>query len=798
MRWFWVALVVVVSALCLYGVRGYTPDADVTDEIRAVEVAPERSAEFLIPGGTEQVFVGSWCMIPSGVDYDPGARYDYRVRVQIYDVKGRRVLERTLEFTTRISGDPTLPLSDGKFAARLLEGEEWVGDPRSSVIDTRALKGRSGRIKVEAIEGKYSRVLLRLAHPEPRSEIERQIVERALSLKERRRLVSDRAALGFFDLSQQARIAALSGWGRRLTAIGREGTNYVTRSLLLGDYRRGSSVASTEASGIPVGPEQPAVFNFVEPLVLSVQAPAGTRLLVNDGSAAAIEAVVGPSGQADLDLKQTAPRTVIVRASTATNARFSVTEPAARQQLGDAPQVVQGGTVVIEPDVRVQYYFDLSYADPVVYTIAPGQPVLGLGLRVPAKVGTASGTVRLEWRGAKAQTNVVRVSGLLEGPGLDSVDSVPVSDVRPMLLRPPPGATELRLTGTPELLVTAWTHEPGVNEWVLLPGYDVDLPPELVWRNAPYSLRPVAPVRADNHENLLAMGRLRRVRTQVSLEALHEGRGRRIAERVALPLGHPRSRRLFTRARHGRGAPFPRNGWTRITDVPSAITAPDRGANAGQLEILYRADREALGRTFRVLVDAETSYAGRWLFGTGTLNVPVPPGVRRVALVGLGEAGVAYVRAAPSPGGIFYKEQKVFELRANRSLSFRFRRNAGELLSLYVFCASDDTPRSFELGYTIDPGRLEPRVGELLRRLTEFSGKLSGRTGGFGQVYLWDAGPGAAPNDNPDQLERMRVPLGDDLKPGWHDIRLDGAAGATLWCRAAVAGRVLDEPEASP
>jgi hypothetical protein len=301
-------------------------------------------------------------------------------------------------------------------------------------------------------------------------------------------------------------------------------------------------------------------------------------------------------------------------------------------------------------------------------------------------------------------------------------------------------------------------------------------------------------LRADNHAELGAAGRLLRVAAQVRIEELEAGRGRRIVERVLSPIGQVRSRRLYTRSFHA-GGPFPESGWTRLGSDPKQVIVPEVGPSARQLEVAYRAAPEQLGQTLNLWLGGRSVHAEKLMFTTGRLSVAHEPGSHEVALEGLGATGLGFARAAPRAPGPIYNRQRVYELIPNHPLTLRFERRAGEMLSAFLFVASDDAPQQVRLGYRIDRGVAQARVGQILRRMTEFEGRVSGKTGRHGDGYFWEGAQAAAANDTADPLERLRIPMGDDLRIGWHQLELTYLAAKSdkpLWLRAVVAGRATD------
>lgn len=789
-RWLIVGTVAFLAGLLLYTVRSYTPQFEVSDELLVQEVGPNPAVQFLIPGGTEQLLLSSWCLVPAQAEYTPDKSYDYGILVVVEDVEGHIVLADKLRFSSRISGDPRLPMSEGRFSARLLDGSAWVNDARSNVIDTTRLAGRAGRVRLSTLAGKHDRVLVRVGRPEKRSELEREVLERSLSLSERRSFVSQRSALGFGDLPKEMRGVALAEWGRRLTAVGREGRDYHTRRLLLGGFRSIAEDENDEEPGVMVGPNLTALFNFSGKVSLRVHARPGTRLTVRQGFSDEYSVLVGQSGKLDVALDQEQPRTVGISAATLSELRFTLSADDALRLLGTPPTTVRGMRVTLTPDVRIQYYLALRRGSPVSYSISPAQQMLGLNIRSTTSLGVQRRTVALRWLGRAIAPRQAMVEVLEPEFGNDTVDQQPISDPQRVLLRVPPGAERLEVTGVPDLAVAAWTREPDVTESVLLPPYAVELPPNQVWRNAPYALRPVTSLRADEHDEHVLNGRLIRVATQVRIEELLAGAGRRVAERVLESPRPGRARRFFRRGWHASMAAFPDNGWTMLGDTPLRASVPSSGPRAQRLEVLYRVAPSALGGQLELRDGARSLYSQKLSFSTGRFVIAADPGPSELSLSGLGDAGLAFARVAPTRGGVIYQEQKYHELAASEPLALSFERRTGELLSILLFVASDDEPRRFQLTYRFAGAERGLLLGRVVRRLTALEGNLSGETNErFG--YFWDSVQLGQANDRLDYVGRVRIPVGDDLEPGWYELNLttEQARPGSLWVRAVIAGR---------
>ena len=444
MRWTLVLLVLCLTGLALVGIRHYRPDASSIDEILAYEITPERGVTALIPGGTRKLFLTSWTVVAPQSEFQRTRAYPYSVQVEVNNEAGQQLLRQRLQSVSRISGDPREPLEKAAFAARMVDVPDWVTDPRTTTLDVSRLEGRPGRIRLRAVAGPHSTVLVRLGFAQPRGALEREIAERTLRHDQRQRLVANRSALGFADLPASARELALTAWGRRITALGRSGIDYVSRRLLLSDYRSAPNDALPQARGLEVGPDQLAALNLRGPVTLRVQAPPGTTLSVQEDVQQPYSAVVGESGQVDLEPQQAGLRSVSIGATARTRVAFSLAGKQASAQAGEVQPIVRGDRVEVVPDTRVQHTLRLDPHDPVVASLQPGQDLIGVTVRsVQTRAGPGRfGELQVRWRGQGVDSAPATLRPTLATSQYDSAEGRPVTNRAVALLRPPPGAAQ--------------------------------------------------------------------------------------------------------------------------------------------------------------------------------------------------------------------------------------------------------------------------------------------------------------------------------------------------------------------
>ena len=798
-RWLLVALVVVLSAALLVGVRFYRPASGLTDELLAYEVTPRRTVEAAVPAAVGRVVLTSWLVIPPEATHDASRTYPYALSVQVLDDRGRLITENRFDAASRVSGDPSLPLDRGMFAARLVDSDRWVTDSRSFSLPMEGLSGRRGRIRVRALGATNPRVLVRLAYAQQRTLLERQVLVRTLDVGRRRSIVARRAALGFYDLPGEAQDRILRTWGRRLTARGRSGRDFVARRLLVGDYR--AEFPDPHAPGtVLVGPRHRASVNVQGALDLEVLANRGTVLNVLDGVAAGVEpyqVVVGGSRRAVLALEGERPRAINVWTREPTSLRFEVAAGQIGKVLGRGPRVVRGSKIEVGPDVGRHRYYRLGSDRPVVFSVLPGQDRVGLTVRAAMDLGTQTtrGELRARWRGSSGDAWVAR-EVRLDRSVYDTLDQSGVSEPQPFLLRPPPDATGIELAGSEDLLVTVWCSEPGVDESRLAPEYDIPLGEHQVWRHAAHEVQTWAVLRPTNEIELEAEERIAWLVVQTRLDEVIPGRGERFPERALVAHGPTLERQLLVPFWYGAKEGFPEAWWNPLGAEERALRVASAGSRAHRLQVEYRAADERLGQDLSLVVDGEVAVRRRLFAARGRMSIPVDPGEHQVALQGLGPGGLALVDAAPVDGAEVVRRQRLYHLPPAGRLVLDFEQAPDAMAALLVFLVAEAGPSRYQVSFTIDRGASSAEVGTFLRRLTDFEGELTGTTTGAGRGLLWEAPTPPGAERWPATIGRARIQLGDDLKAGLHRLELRLAPGAPgpLWVRAVLVGR-YDEPD---
>lgn len=796
-RWVVVALLLGLVGLALVGIRSARPGEGPRDEYLTYELSAGRTVEVGIPAGVPRVLLTSWLVVRPEAIYDAARQYPYTLEIDLVGAD-QALLSHELEHAlSRVSGDPNAPVELGRFTARLVDSAEWVTDARSRSVDVTALAGKRGTLRVRA-QGDQP-VLVRLAYAEPRSSLARMLKARTLDARDRARQVDGRSALGFADLTAEAHDRALETWGRRLTARGRAGTDFVSRRLLVGDFR--AEPADPHApEPVVIGPDRVAVFNANGSITLRVEAPPRTEIVTIEGTAEPVPQVTGESGLLDLVLRGQDPRAVRISADRTVPVRFQISLADSERLLGVVPKFPRGSLLEVHPVVLRHRYFSLDPAEPVLVDVFPGQDRLGVTVRGVAEGGgTAPIPIELtvRWIGTGAMPTPQTERASLERSTVERLGDAPVSEPLLALLRVPQGAARLEVVGSAATLATFWAREPDVAEALPLPGYDLPLGPDLTFRYAPRQPRTWATILPANHLSLERLGRDVRVEVFPRIEPLRTRAGAPF-ERPLLPRGAPLARRLLRPLWFSPGAPFASHYLSRIDQRPTTITVPEAGLHAGRVEVLFRADAERLGEELSMEADGKVVMARQIVSRSGEFEVPLPPGEHDVRLLGLGEGGFGLVSAPPTRGGEVVHSQKVVALVPGREVSFDFDWQAGELGSIRLFVASERGPVPYRMAFMIDRGDAGRLGGRLLRRITELEGILADRTGTAGRGLLWEAGVEPGQPRWPAAVGAARIAIGDDLAPGRHELvlRLSPDVGAhPLWVRGMVLGRVENPAE---
>ncbi len=800
-RWLLALGTVLALGVALWPIHQYRPELGGRDEILAYELSGERGVNSLIPGGVQEIAISSWLVMPERVVHNPYESHAYEVRVRVELASGAPLVDRRFELVSRISGDPRLPVSEGRFAARVAESDEWVTDGRTIRINTSELGGRAGKLRVLAPGSHGGSVLVRLSYAERRSALERALLERTLQPEQRRQVVGNRAALGFSDLPLTAREQALETWERRLTAEGRSGIDFMVRRLLIGNFRAAAEV-DAPAVGFGVGRQRPALLNVRGGLELWVEGTLGTTVFLQDEAREPEWQTIGASSRVHFVLASQGPRSIAVWSEPAANLRFWASKGAKGQILGSPGLLERGEQLELVPDYRFQRFWDLDPNQPLRYESEMGQGAFGVVLRGAAadSATEAKADVSVRWEGPKGR--ILEHSDALEltlpVSGAASAEDITLSDTEARLLLPPQGARAMLLTGSTATAVSVWVQEPFVPGGVLEPAYRDELGSGRVWKSAPFEQRATATLLPDGSLELTRAGRSSSVRVLPRIATEEPAIGDP-EERVLRPRGATASRHIYRKALHIGGTPLPEQGWLLFeTGQEKSIVVAASESALVPIELSYRTCAAALGERFTVALDGERTFEQPLLSTMGTVILQVAAGQHRLRVDGIGACGSALVQVAPAETGPILKRQSVYQLRRGRDLHVPFVRQHGQLGSIVLMVVSEGEAAHYSIGYEFARGAVRRRTGVFARRITELEGTLVGSTGGQERTSLSQADVSLGEREGKDFLGKEVIRLGDDLAVGEQELVLRSRADLPLWVRAVWVGRVSDESGSQP
>jgi hypothetical protein len=793
-RWLVVLLVLLLSAASLYPLWGVERGAAAAaplpdDEILAYDVTARTPLTLRLPAGSEDVAITTWAVVPG--PRDPDARYPYAFTVTLLDDQGTRLDAQTFEMESRGS---RLSLQDQPDvdSARLADGDEPVSDGRTIAFVTPELvRGRVLRIDLRP--GVQEHVLIRASYGQGRGELERAAFEKSLGTAARRRLVDRRASLGFLDLRADVRARTLSVWARRMDAIGREGVDYRVRRLLLESDRTSTAVAVAPSPAFEVGPQRAAALNFDRSIDLRVLGPQHRSVRVRDGAGEERLLHLGESGAAQLKLASGGARSVVLDAPDGPDfgLRFSVSASDANAQIGRTARAAAAPSAELAPDVRVLRYAQLAPHDPVIARVAAGQRVLGVYLRAGLSNGaaTSTGTMHMQWETPDGHSHRRALQVDLPRSVFERWRSGgDATHAATAMIRLPEGQDRVQLFGDSALCVALWTvHPQALSDELMMP-YQVALGPDEEWRYAPHDVRARTPILPANLGALEDAGRVVDLAAQVRIETA-AGSGATLPERPLEPEGIPLERLFLESVPFVVGSPWPAGAWTRL-DASRPIAVERTGARARRIHVSYHVDEAMLGQAVRLLVDGTEARSQVAVTRAGTIEADVPPGLRQVAVDGLGARGVAYVDAPPARSGPVFRRRAVHRLTREEDLVFRVSQRAGEVLHVVLFVVTERVPERWSIGYTLDGGRPKVLTSDFFRVVTVPSGILSGVGGDAGHGRLWETRVDPAAGEAPHGASKAKIHIGDDLVSGTRVLRLRllGPQSA-LWVRAVVVGQ---------
>lgn len=811
-RWPLAAAVVGAAGLvvgAMARVRGAAPSAgEAGGELATYEVSASSPLRLKLPGGLERVVLTTWAEPPPEAARDPLARFAYGLDVVLAGAeRGAAPFTRTYATESRVSASPDAAsaLESAGWVARLADADDTIADARTITLRLEGSSFRAGGGELRLALAPWStvgRVLVRASYPEGRSELARHAAEGRLDAASRRRLVEGRASLGFEDLSPEARGHALSAWGRRLDAIGREGVDFRARRLLLGDVRAPLPPPTARPLGSDVGGGHAAALNVRGAATLRIKAAPNLPLRVTEGAGATARqtlASTGPEGWLEARFEGAAVRTLAVEALAPGEARARFFMPAAElgARIASTPAAAPdaGGLVEITPEAVTAKTYRLDAEGPLAVRIAPGQDVLGVTLRaawpagVPPESLAPHATLRARWSApGGASTEAVLIVPPLPRDAFDRFrDGADASAAWTSALRLPPGVEGVELFADAPLYATPWTTDPDVSTGAPRLPYRVPLAEGEFWRYAPSDTQTLVSLRPDNANELEHAGRALELVGQTRVEAYGLPP---LPERSLAPSGARGLVTLLEPVAYAPGGPIADGAWTPLRAGRGLVAVESRGPRAGRLGAVFGVDTQHLGGLIRLLVDGREAARQVAVTPTGELQAEVPPGAHDVSLEGLGEGGFAFAEAPPGRAGDVYVRRSAAPLGPGAALTYRFTQRADEVQYLVLFVVNRARGRPWTLGYDLGGGATGPVSGRFFRSVTALRGSFEGPSAAPGRAWLWEGGRGGSPlREPPGQVSVIKVRLGDDLGAGHREVRLRLLGGETLWVRAVLTGQ---------
>src|SRR6185436_8560469 len=120
---------------------------------------------------------------------DEKARYPYAFEVAFIDETGAESPPQQFELESRLGCEDKSGVEGAEYAARLVEGTDWVLDPRTTHIETKGFLKYGGLLRVRAVPSTpVVDIVARLEGRYRRGEMERQVYELSLDLSDRQKI----------------------------------------------------------------------------------------------------------------------------------------------------------------------------------------------------------------------------------------------------------------------------------------------------------------------------------------------------------------------------------------------------------------------------------------------------------------------------------------------------------------------------------------------------------------------------------------------------------------------------------
>ncbi len=823
-------------------------------------ITPGAGPVFELDGGEATLRLVTHAVIPAGDRYDPARELDYGVRLAV-DLGGgntwtRDVFTRSRQSKARQSAEHGGAwLDENTFS---LEPGLEVTDDRLLVVTLPPDVRAGARVRVTLL-GDAAEGYLRAYTPIPRRDVDRKLREMPPAERGRR---AERIGYLPWDRLPADELASLRYAERRLSAEGKEGVDYETRTLYTTEFRlRHTTVLER---GLPVTPERAVAVNVVGPARLELavarpvtgEAPAGTLTarLTGEGAAPPPRTFALPPRDAPATYAVEVPAGVFTLAVEATApAQLEVRGPAARPvALGGA-----AGAAIVPDEGLVPVYLAQPSGPPVTIAIDGPADLLGRVIRVDLRAlasepvpDTQARAVKT-WPGHEAALpapaaaaapaqgpRVVVASLTLEavdagGRVVASSTAKLESEVSPFetaqlfgklvatVCEPvnvrfvvPPGGKEVRLrTDRPALLAVSTPVSLSPPPDRLDVPYDSVPLAAMLWRYARHVERGWLTVRARNHEELMPE-RTAMLATQARLEPREVPPAPELSGTTLAPAGRLELQTVVERIPPADAAGFvtrwAEGHYTRL--APGRAVKLDLSRLPSRPRIQYwatGADTDVVGAGVKLVVDGRTALDRPLSAAQGTLQLPAGlRGVHAVAVETAAPVRLLVDRPPAEPGGELYALRSVYRIDAGRTVRVTVtkRTAAPQNVNIVVYARTPAADPGAAVRVAIDGGAPARIAGVALTKWT-----------------LADRALPLPPADRPATLgfanvarggalhpRLIAIALGDDLPAGPHTIALSVAGASGVWGRfftlenAPIAPRALqwrdatDTSEGSP
>src|SRR5262245_984661 len=196
MRWALALVIVALALAMIVPVMKSAPppqrDLPALDEVLAYRIPHDKPILVKVPSSIDLVAMTTWAVIAPVVRdpvgrpppfertsiCDVNARYPYGFEVTFVGETGAESPPQRFELESRLSCEDKSGVDGGEYAARLVEGSDWVLDPRTTHIETKSFLKHGGLLRLRAVpSAPIVDVVARLEGRYRRGEVEREVYE---------------------------------------------------------------------------------------------------------------------------------------------------------------------------------------------------------------------------------------------------------------------------------------------------------------------------------------------------------------------------------------------------------------------------------------------------------------------------------------------------------------------------------------------------------------------------------------------------------------------------------------------